>query len=126
MCGIVGIGSSSHPPQLQTVAAMCDTLKHRGPDDQGLWQATDGSIVLGHRRLSIIDLSTGGHQPMADASGEYQLVFNGEIYNFQELREELCRAGHRFRSSSDTEVLLESYRAWGTNCLGHFNGMFAF
>ena len=126
MCGIVGIGSASRPVAPEVVAVMRDTLRHRGPDDEGLWRATDGSVVLGHRRLSIIDLSPGGHQPMADASGDYQLVFNGEIYNFQELRDELCRAGHRFRSSSDTEVLLEAYRAWGTNCLERFNGMFAF
>ena len=105
---------------------MRDTLRHRGPDDKGLWSATDGSVVLGHRRLSIIDLSPAGHQPMADASGGYQLVFNGEIYNFKGLRDELCRAGHRFRSSGDTEVLLEAYRAWGTNCLERLNGMFAF
>ncbi len=126
MCGIVGIGSASAPVAPEVVARMRDTLRHRGPDDEGLWRATDASVVLGHRRLSIIDLSPGGHQPMADASGDYQLVFNGEIYNFQELRDELCRAGHRFRSSSDTEVLLEAYRAWGTNCLERFNGMFAF
>jgi len=126
MCGIVGIGSASASVVPEVVALMRDTLRHRGPDDEGLWRATDGSVVLGHRRLSIIDLSPGGHQPMADASGDYQLVFNGEIYNFQELRDELCRAGHRFRSSSDTEVLLEAYRAWGTTCLERFNGMFAF
>ena len=126
MCGIVGIGSASASVAPEVVAVMRDTLRHRGPDDEGLWRAMDGSVVLGHRRLSIIDLSPGGHQPMADPSGDYQLVFNGEIYNFQELRDELCRAGHRFRSSSDTEVLLEAYRAWGTNCLERFNGMFAF
>ncbi|MDP9225419.1 MAG: asparagine synthetase B, partial [Actinomycetota bacterium] len=126
MCGIVGIGSASASVAPEVVALMRDTLRHRGPDDEGLWRARDGSVVLGHRRLSIIDLSPGGHQPMADTSGDYQLVFNGEIYNFQELRDELCRAGHRFRSSSDTEVLLEAYRAWGTNCLERFNGMFAF
>lgn len=126
MCGIVGIGSASRPMAPEVVAAMCDTMKHRGPDDKGLWRASDGSVVLGHRRLSIIDLSPGGHQPMADVSGDYQLVFNGEIYNFRELREELYRIGHRFRSSSDTEVLLEAYRLWGTDCLERFNGMFAF
>src|SRR5437763_11639587 len=99
------------------------TLLDRGPGDEGLWRETDGTVVFGHRRLSIIDLSSGGHQPMADASGDCHVVFNGEIYNYQELREELCQLGHRFRSSSDTEVILEAYRAWGADCLQRFNGM---
>jgi asparagine synthase (glutamine-hydrolysing) len=126
MCGIVGVYDLSGPVDVELIARMRDTLAHRGPDDQGLWRSPDGSVGLGHRRLAIIDLSPGGHQPMADGSGDCHVVFNGEIYNYQELREELCRAGHRFRSSSDTEVLIEAYRAWGTNCLERFNGMFAF
>jgi asparagine synthase (glutamine-hydrolysing) len=126
MCGIVGIAASSRPVSVDVVTGMRDTLLHRGPDDAGLWRETDGTVVFGHRRLSIIDLSSGGHQPMADASGDCHVVFNGEIYNYRELREELCRLGHRFRSSSDTEVILEAYRAWGADCLRRFNGMFAF
>jgi asparagine synthase (glutamine-hydrolysing) len=126
MCGIVVIGSSSRPVCAELVTRMRDTMRHRGPDDEGLWRADDGSVVLGHRRLSIIDLSAGGHQPMADAAGECRIVFNGEIYNYQELREDLRQAGHRFRSASDTEVLLAAYRAWGPECVHRLNGMFAF
>ena len=105
---------------------MRDALSHRGPDDQGVWRSSDGAIVLGHRRLSIIDLSPGGHQPMSDAAAGCHIVFNGEIYNFQEIRDELSARGHAFRSASDTEVLIEAYRAWGTQCLSRLNGMFAF
>ena len=126
MCGIVGIGSQSHSVDSDLVVRMRDTMRHRGPDDEGLWRSEDGTVALGHRRLAIIDLSSGGHQPMSGPEGDPHLVFNGEIYNYEELRRELCRAGHRFRSSSDTEVLLESYRAWGVDCLQRLNGMFAF
>jgi asparagine synthase (glutamine-hydrolysing) len=126
MCGITGIVSSSLPISVELVTRMRDTLRHRGPDDEGIWREADGTVVFGHRRLSIIDLSSGGHQPMTDATGQSHVVFNGEIYNYRELREELCGMGHRFRSSSDTEVILEAYRAWGTECVTHFNGMFAF
>lgn len=126
MCGIAGIASFRTTPDSDLVPRMRDTLTHRGPDDAGLWCSPDGAVVLGHRRLSIIDLSPAGHQPMADASGGCQLVFNGEIYNFQEVRELLAARGHQFRSTCDTEVLLEAYRAWGTDCLARLNGMFAF
>jgi asparagine synthase (glutamine-hydrolysing) len=126
MCGIVGITSAAGRIESDTVTRMRDTLRHRGPDDEGLWSAPDHSVVLGHRRLSIIDLSPGGHQPMSNGSGDCQIVFNGEIYNYREIRDELCRLGHRFHSASDTEVLLESYAEWGTGCLEHLNGMFAF
>ena len=126
MCGIAGIASATRPANVELVGAMCVTMRHRGPDDEGVWREDDGSVVLGHRRLSIIDLSPGGHQPMTDATGDCHVVFNGEIYNFQRLREELISEGHEFRSASDTEVLLEAYRAWDTNCLTRFNGMFAF
>lgn len=101
-------------------------MTHRGPDDAGEWWSSDRRVGLGHRRLAIIDLTPGGHQPMMDNSGELTIVFNGEIYNYRELREELLRAGHTFRSSSDTEVLLESYKEWGKNCLAHLMGAFAF
>jgi asparagine synthase (glutamine-hydrolysing) len=126
MCGIVGIASARGAPNVETVIRMRDTLRHRGPDDEGVWREDDGTVVLGHRRLSIIDLSPGGHQPMSDVAAECQIVYNGEIYNYRELREELIRLGHRLRSASDTEVILEAYRAWGTDCVKRLNGMFAF
>jgi asparagine synthase (glutamine-hydrolysing) len=126
MCGIAGIATASGSASADVVSRMRDTLRHRGPDDEGVWRAEDGTVAFGHRRLSIIDLSSGGHQPMADAAGECHVVFNGEIYNYQSIRDELCRLGHRFRSSSDTEVILEAYRHWDVRCVDRFNGMFAF
>jgi asparagine synthase (glutamine-hydrolysing) len=105
---------------------MRNSLKHRGPDDAGLWISTDNLVGLVHVRLAIIDLSPAGHQPMTDARGDLQIVFNGEIYNYQEVRRTLEAKGHKFRTSSDTEVILEAYRAWGLDCLKEFNGMFAF
>ncbi len=121
MCGIVGfVGAGDRPALARATRA----LEHRGPDDEGLeWFDPLGS-GLGHRRLSILDLSDAGHQPMAD--GDAWIVYNGEIYNHAELREELVGLGHRFRSRSDTEVLLHAYRAWGERCLDRLNGMFAF
>jgi asparagine synthase (glutamine-hydrolysing) len=101
-------------------------MAHRGPDDGGVWWSPDGCVGLAHRRLSIIDLSPLGHQPMADRGGTLHIVFNGEIYNYRDLRAELERLGRTFRSSSDTEVLLEAYRVWGTRCVERLNGMFAF
>jgi asparagine synthase (glutamine-hydrolysing) len=101
-------------------------MRHRGPDDAGEWWSTDGCVGLCHRRLAIIDLSPAGHQPMQDAGGEVCIVFNGEIYNFADLRRDLTAKGHAFRSDSDTEVILAAFREWGTKCLLHLNGMFAF
>jgi Asparagine synthase (glutamine-hydrolyzing) len=103
---------------------MTDAIAHRGPDGEGHW--SEGPVGLGHRRLAIIDLSPGGRQPMLTPDGELAIVYNGEIYNFQELRAELQALGHRFTSSSDTEVLLHAYREWGPACLERLNGMFAF
>ncbi|MDR1777545.1 MAG: asparagine synthase (glutamine-hydrolyzing) [Desulfovibrio sp.] len=127
MCGIAGIcrldGSSFGPEAAARTKAMCDALAHRGPDGQGVW--LDGSVCLGHRRLSIIDISGGG-QPMFDTRRELCVTFNGEIFNFQELKKELMAAGARFATNSDTEVILEGYRHWGDACLERFNGMFAF
>jgi asparagine synthase (glutamine-hydrolysing) len=105
---------------------MRDTMIHRGPDDAGLWRSPDGRVVFGQRRLAIIDLSPGGHQPMSDSTGTICITFNGEIYNYLDLRKELTERGHVFRTQSDTEVILEAYRAWGTGSLAHLNGMFAF
>ncbi|MCG2660374.1 MAG: asparagine synthase (glutamine-hydrolyzing) [Kiritimatiellae bacterium] len=126
MCGIVGICSNKPVADRALLARMRDTMLHRGPDDAGEWWSLDGRVGLAHRRLSIIDLSPAGHQPMTDPSGQYVIVLNGEIYNFQELRHELEIKGHSFRSKSDTEVLLTAYREWGTECLSHLNGAFAF
>jgi len=128
MCGIAGIcrldGQPLNEDARAHVRAMTDVITYRGPDGSGIWQ--EGPVSLGHRRLSIIDLS-GGSQPMQDVDGELCIVFNGEIYNFAELRQELLQAGARFHSShSDTEVILQAYRVWGTDCLQRFDGMFAF
>ena len=101
-------------------------MMHRGPDDAGEWWANDGRVGLAHRRLAIIDLSSAGHQPMCDEKRGLSVVFNGEIYNFRELREELEGLGYAFRSESDTEVLLAAYHFWGTDLLSRLNGMFAF
>jgi asparagine synthase (glutamine-hydrolysing) len=121
MCGIFGfIGKIS---QDQATACL-DTLKHRGPDGAGLWQRAD--VTLGHRRLSILDLSDNARQPMSYADGRYVITFNGEIYNFVELRNELEARGYRFQSESDTEVVVAAFTAWGEGCLDRFNGMWAF
>jgi asparagine synthase (glutamine-hydrolysing) len=126
MCGIIGIASKQAVVDRSWLAVGRDSMGHRGPDDAGEWWSTDGCVGFGHSRLSIIDLSPGGHQPMQDAAGELTIVFNGEIYNFSELREELAAKGAVFRSQSDTEVILAAYREWGADCLARLNGMFAF
>jgi len=123
MCGIAGYWSGGGSAML---ARMADAIAHRGPDDAGEWISPDGEVGLAHRRLAIIDLSPLGHQPMLDASGTVVIVFNGEIYNFRELRAQLESEGHRFRSHSDTEVLLVLYRARGEAMLSLLNGIFAF
>ncbi len=101
-------------------------MRHRGPDDAGIWWSAEACVGLGHRRLAIIDLSPAGHQPMQDSLEELCIVFNGEIYNFADLRRDLKAKGHAFRSDSDTEVILGAYREWGTDCLSRLNGVFAF
>ena len=103
---------------------MCDLLAHRGPDGAGTW--VEGPVGLGHRRLAIIDLSESGRQPMQAAEGRTWITFNGEIYNFLELRSRLAQRGHRFRTQTDTEVLLAAYREYGVECVKHLRGMFAF
>jgi asparagine synthase (glutamine-hydrolysing) len=124
MCGIVGVAGEVRVSR-DLLVAMRDSVRHRGPDDEGVWWSPDGRVGLGHRRLAIIDLSAMGRQPMTDTTGDLQIVFNGEIYNYLELRAELEGAGHRFRTATDTEVILEAYRAWGDGCLARLNGMFA-
>ncbi|MGD8380010.1 MAG: asparagine synthase (glutamine-hydrolyzing) [Gammaproteobacteria bacterium] len=130
MCGVAGIflGRGGDGESLRAqVRAMRDTLVHRGPDDAGDWCDTGAGIALGHRRLSILDLSAEGHQPMQSADGRYVLAYNGEIYNWRALRTELEVAGHRFRGHADTEVLLAGFVQWGvTETLQKANGMFAF
>lgn len=103
-----------------------EAMSHRGPDDAGEWWSEDGRVGFGFRRLAILDLTPAGHQPMQDVGGELCIVFNGEIYNFADLRKQLVGKGHRFRSRTDTEVILAAYREWGTDCLARLNGMFAF
>jgi asparagine synthase (glutamine-hydrolysing) len=129
MCGILGIyGTDLSPDVDQRLAAGLEALHHRGPDDRGLesFAVAGGTLVLGHTRLSIIDLSAGGHQPMNSADRRYHIVFNGEIYNYRELRKALQQLGHRFRTECDTEVLLASWAQWGLDCLHRLRGMFAF
>jgi asparagine synthase (glutamine-hydrolysing) len=153
MCGLVGVVSRD-PSRLREIERMNRAIRHRGPDDEGYLFASSSSkqvrhalgpdshaelssprasevdvqpfdLALGHRRLSILDLSAGGHQPMASADGGLWIVYNGEIYNYLELRTELEALGHRFRTASDTEVLLAAWREWGTEALPRLNGMWA-
>jgi asparagine synthase (glutamine-hydrolysing) len=129
MCGITGyVGPPGRVAEMaEIVTRMAVTLAHRGPDDSGCWVDPAVGVALGHRRLSIVDLSPEGHQPMHSASGRYVIVFNGEIYNFLELRAELESRGHRFRGHSDTEVMLAAFEEWGLEAsVAKFNGMFAF
>jgi asparagine synthase (glutamine-hydrolysing) len=126
MCGIAGIVNTGRSASKSGLLAMCDALAHRGPDDAGVWESPSGKALLGSRRLAILDLSSSGHQPMQDESGNVAVAFNGEIYNYLELARELETHGCRFRSHSDTEVLLKSYQIWGRDCLRRLNGMFAF
>ena len=123
MCGISGIVAFEQAERFEgNVRSMNDALAHRGPDAEGIWHTHD--VLLGHRRLAIIDTSSAGNQPMVGNNGKHVLVFNGEIYNFRELRSQL--SDYTFRTGTDTEVILAAYNRWGTNCLEHFYGMFAF
>ena len=125
MCGVAGIlNLEGSPVSPQVLRAMTNIIAHRGPDAEGHW--IEGAIGLGHRRLSIIDLSPAGHQPMQTPDGRYVISYNGEIYNFQELRTELEANGYLFHSRTDTEVLLNAFAAWGLGVLNRLNGMFAF
>jgi asparagine synthase (glutamine-hydrolysing) len=152
MCGIAGIFNSNASVDHRHIRTMCDILRHRGPDDEGFLAVNTqehtvlplsglqsrvpgehidtfngkANLFLGHRRLSILDLSSAGHQPMADKDGNVWIVFNGEIYNYVELKLDLIKKGYSFRTTTDTEVLLYSYLEWGIDCLDKFNGMWAF
>lgn len=125
MCGIAGIlNFNQQPVSHERLKKMTDVIRHRGPDGEG--HSVDGPMGLGHRRLAIIDLSPAGRQPMQTQDGRFTITYNGEIYNFKELRVQLEALGHRFHSNTDTEVALKAYIEWGANCLHQFNGMFAF
>src|ERR1700688_374793 len=123
MCGIAGTVQRRKPAELSMVKAMCDEIRHRGPDDEGYH--VDNGCILGMRRLSIIDLATG-HQPMSNEDGSVWVVFNGEIYNYQELRGWLLTQGHKFKTQSDTEVIVHLYEELGEGCVERLRGMFAF
>lgn len=124
MCGIAGIvGTGVEAPPVES---MVRAMHHRGPDDSGVWTSPSGRAVLGNCRLSIIDLSPAGHMPMSDPAGRCCITYNGELYNFKELRRQLADGGYPFRSNSDTEVVLAAYLRWGRDCLERLTGMFAF
>jgi asparagine synthase (glutamine-hydrolysing) len=125
VCGIAGVlDRSGRPADPAVLRRMGDVIAHRGPDDSGEW--TDGPVGLVNRRLAVIDLSVSGHQPMTTSDGTLAITYNGELYNFRELRAELEARGHRFASQTDTEVVLLAYREWGAAAVERFNGMFAF
>src|SRR6185437_143743 len=131
MCGIAGFWDSTHQSRADDAGAvlrrMTRAIRHRGPDDEGFFQDPAAGIALGHRRLSVIDLSPEGHQPMVSASGRFVIIYNGEIYNHRALRQELVKLGSAFRGHSDTEVILAAIEQWGLDqALKRFIGMFAF
>ncbi len=128
MCGIAGLITQN--PEAR-IGAMLKAIEHRGRDDEGIWTspAIDGAgqrVCFGHRRLSIIDTSSAGHQPMISHDGRLVVILNGEIYNYRELRDHLQSKGRTFRTQTDTEVLLAAWAEWGEDCLPRLNGMFAF
>lgn len=125
MCGIALYFDRS-PAGISVIKNMTDMVAYRGPDGEGHVNLMDGRLWLGHRRLAIIDVSDAGHQPMSYGDGRYWITFNGEVYNYIELRAELKNKGYRFHSGSDTEVILAAYQEWGEKCLDRFNGMWAF
>jgi len=123
MCGIVGLINPRHAVDAESVREAAALLVARGPDDSGVWCFEN--VGLGHQRLAILDLSSSGHQPMSSHDDRYCIVFNGEIYNFKELRRQLDADESSWHSNSDTEVILAAYAKWGPSCVEHFNGMFA-
>lgn len=125
MCGIIGIADNNGLKE-ETLRQMRDTMLHRGPDAAGLWVSQNREVGLAHRRLSIIDLSEAGRQPMSDNEEQIWITYNGEIYNFLDIRKELEDKGYKFKSKTDTEVIIYAYREWGVECVQRFNGMFAF
>lgn len=126
MCGIVGAVNLNASDIQGSIERKLKRMFHRGPDGSGIWHSDCGRVWLGHNRLAVLDLSNAARQPMISDGGRYAIVFNGEIYNYAELRQELEAAGCRFSSTGDTEVILAAYKIWGEDCLQRFNGMFAF
>jgi asparagine synthase (glutamine-hydrolysing) len=137
MCGIAGIISMNNfLVSRERITKMVNSIAHRGPDGEGYWINTDGNVALGHRRLAIIDLSADAAQPMhllpnvsplSDGNEpKYSITYNGEIYNYLEIKASLTKKGYRFHTKSDTEVILAAYDYWKKDCLDHFDGMFAF
>ena len=126
MCGIVGIKSASAELTQRGFEKICSTLEHRGPDASGVYIDLNSGFALGHKRLTIIDLTSEADQPMESQDTSLSIVYNGEIYNYRELRHDLENLGHSFRTHSDTEVVLEAYIEWGNRCVDRFEGMFAF
>lgn len=126
MCGIAGIVKTNKSADNRLLQGMLDKIKHRGPEDEGMWFSQNGRVGLGQRRLAIIDLSPGGHQPMVSDDRRFAITFNGEIYNYLEIKRELSGLGCSFNTKSDTEVLLKAYIQWKEKCLEKLNGMFAF
>src|SRR5437660_4014681 len=125
MCGICGVYNlhSGEIASPELIDQMTRLISHRGPDEQGTY--FDGNLGLGFARLSIIDLS-GGHQPMCNETGDIWLVFNGEIWNYKELRKDFLEKGHQFRTNSDTETIIHAYEEYGVDCVAHLHGMFGF
>ncbi len=124
MCGIFGVWNwDGVPVALEELIAARDTLAHRGPDDAGHYLA--GNVGLAHRRLAIVDLSPGGRMPMSNETGEIWATFNGEIYNYRELRDRLISRGHQFRTQTDSETIIHAYEEWGTDSFSMLSGMFA-
>ena len=123
MCGIVGFTNTVDNAD-KVIEDMMDRIRHRGPDASGKY--TDGDIALGHRRLSIIDVSSSGDQPIYNEDSSLVIVFNGEIYNYKSIREALVKAGHSFKTNTDTEVLIHGYEEYGAKLLGKLRGMFSF
>ena len=128
MCGISGIFNFLNKSYdfKPTIKNMVNRQNKRGPDNSGIWCSPCNKVFLGHNRLSIIDLSTNGNQPMINSDNEFVITFNGEIYNFKEIKIELINLGVKFTNNTDTEVLLESYKYWGINSFSKLRGMYAF
>ena len=124
MCGIAGILQWHHPPDRQTAERMASSMRHRGPDAEQV--VVLPRIALAHRRLAVIDLNECANQPLADVSRQFWIVYNGELYNFRDLRQELARGGASFATDGDTEVVLEAFKRWGSDCVHRLVGMFAF
>src|SRR5262249_9366309 len=128
VCGIAGLynyGASERDEQAD-LCRMRDSMAHRGPDGSGLYESPDHRVVLGHRRLSIVDLSHAGRQPMSKEDGSIWITFNGQIYNHQQHRATLLARGHRFHSNADTECIIHLYEEFGVDCVSRLDGMFAF